>query len=66
LIVSEVSCKEFCIRERNAYEPKNGAQKRELFTFDTFWFLSVPAALINRARDNSDNARDNEMSRFLG
>jgi hypothetical protein len=65
-IVSEVSRKEFCIREPNACQPKNRAQKRQLFTFDTFWLLRIPAALINRARDNSDNARDNEMSRLLG
>jgi hypothetical protein len=39
---------------------------RKIHTFDKFWFLSVPTALINRVTHNSDNARDNEMSRLLG
>jgi hypothetical protein len=66
LIVSEVSGKEFRVRKPNACQPENRAQKRAFFSFGAFWFLTVPTPLVNRVLYNPDDAREDEMSRFLG
>jgi hypothetical protein len=67
LIVPEVSGKQFRVRERNACQPENRAQKRQFFTFDASRPLPVlvSAPLINRFTDNSYNAREDKMRRFL-
>jgi len=63
-ILSEVTDKQFCIRERNVGEPKDRAQKRQFCAFDSFWSLTVPGPLINCFTDNCYDARDHKMRRF--
>ena len=60
----EMRNKKFRGRKLNMCEPINRTQKRELCIFDAFRFLTIPAPLINRVRDNSDDSCD-EMARVI-
>ena len=68
-IISEVSSKEFRVRELNTCKPENGTEEAYLFAFEPFSPIWLPpiavAALGDRALNGADNFRDYELRRAL-